>query len=451
MRASTVVSQAPHAPAGSNRLGARTVVVWAVANSLAGLAIGAGIRLFGGPDVVSRGVIPMSVIFANVIGFTAVLAVRFVLPRYTGFPGYVRIPLAIVSLVAGGVFGSALAILSSPLIVLYQMRYALMVVTVNGVLAVAVGLATYTYEQMRRQIEIGAVERARFDREMGLAREIQMDLLPKAFPRVAGLDVFGFTVPARQVGGDCYDVIDLEDGRLAITIGDVSGKGIPAAILMANVQAAVRALSESSVAATALMDRVNRIVCSSTDDGVFITFFYCVLDAATGDITYVNAGHNPPLILRADGTREPLTVGGLVVGVLPGAKYEEGRAALRPGDGLVLFTDGITEATNPRDEMFGDARLEEIVTRHRALSAREIEEQVYTSVKDFAGGAAQADDLTMVVVKLAGDAATTETGGGSDSPQEAKGGPSAARGVPHAGTLRGPAEADRHDSRGTVH
>lgn len=432
------------AAVGPRRLDARTMWLWALANSVAGLCIGAAIRLFAGGDVVSRALVPMSVVFANVVGFAAMLTVRFVLPRYSGFPASVRIPLAVVSLVAGGVFGSALAILINPLIVFYQMRYALMIVTVNGVLALAVGLVTYTYEQMRRQIEAAAVVRARFEQEMSLAREIQMDLLPKAFPKIPGLDVFGFTVPARQVGGDCYDVIDLGHGKLAITIGDVSGKGTPAAILMANVQALVRALTETGVPAGTLMERVNRIVCASTDDGVFITFFYCVLDSGTGALTYVNAGHNPPFILRADGTREELTDGGLIIGIVPGTRYEEGRAALSPGDGLVLFTDGITEATNASDEMFGEGRLEEVITRHRGRTAREIEERVYTSVMSFADGAPQADDLTMVVVKMAGDPIGVDPSGGSDSPQEAKGGPSAARGVSHRGTLRGPAEANPH-------
>jgi hypothetical protein len=427
---------------GPRRLEARTVWLWALANSVAGLGIGAAIRLFAGGDVVSRALVPMSVVFANVVGFAAMLTVRFVLPRYSGFPTSVRIPLAVVSLIAGGVFGSAVAILINPLIVFYQMRYALMIVTVNGVLALAVGLVTYTYEQMRRQIEAAAVVRARFEQEMSLAREIQMDLLPKTYPKIPGLDIFGFTVPARHVGGDCYDVIDLDHGKLAITIGDVSGKGTPAAILMANVQASVRALSETGMPAGTLMERVNRIVCASTDDDVFITFFYCVLDSLTGALTYVNAGHNPPFILRADGTKQELTDGGLIIGVVPGARYEEGFAALGPGDGLVLFTDGVTEATNASDEMYGEDRLDEVITRHRGRTAREIEERVYTSVTSFADGAAQADDLTMVVVKIAGGTTVADPSGGSDSPQEAKGGSSAARGVPHRGTLRGPAEAN---------
>jgi len=437
----------PHATSGPGeargprRLEARTVWLWALANSVAGLGIGTAIRLFAGRDVVSPALVPMSVVFANVVGFTAMLTVRFVLPRYTGFPAVLRIPLAVVSLIAGSVFGSALAILINPLVVFYQMRFALMIVTVNGVLALAVGLVTYTYEQMRRQIEAAAVVRARLEQEMSLAREIQMGLLPKAFPKIPGLDIFGFTVPSRHVGGDCYDVIDLGHGRLAITIGDVSGKGTPAAILMANVQASVRALAETGMPESLLIERVNRIVCSSTDDGVFITFFYCVLDANSGELSYVNAGHNPPFTLRSDGTRVELTKGGLVLGFTPNARYEEGRATVGPGGGLVLFTDGITEAANAEGEMFGDERFRDVVVRHRGRPAREIEERVYSSVTRFADGAPQTDDLTMVVVKMAGATVATDAGNSSDSPREATGGPSAARGAPERGSLRGPAEA----------
>jgi len=425
------------------RLEARAVALWALANSLAGLGIGTAIGFFAEGATVSAGsLIAMSVVFANVVGFAAVLVARFVLPRYSGFPAYVRVPMAVVTLIAGGVLGSALAILVNPIVVFYQMRLAFMVVTVNGVLALVVGLVTYTYEQMRKQIEHEATERGRLEHEMTVARDIQMELLPKSFPKIDGLDIFAFTVPARHVGGDCYDVIDIGDGRLAITIGDVSGKGTPAAILMANVQAAVRALSESGVPSGTLIERVNRLVHGYTEDSVFITFFYCVLDTKTGDLTYVNAGHNPPWIMRRDGTCDQLMEGGLVIGVMPGVLYEEGHTRLAPGDDLVLYTDGITEATNGDDEMFGEERLERLLMEHRHASAREIEEYVYTSIKDFAAGASQSDDLTMVVVKIAsGEEPEDGSYVDPDSSQEAKGGSSAARGAPDTGALRGPAEA----------
>jgi len=427
-------------------LEARTAGLWALSNTFAGLVIGLAIRWIAGPSLSAGALVPVSIVFANVVGFAAVLAVRFVLPRYSGFPAYVRIPMAVVTLIAGGVFGSALAILFYPLAVYYQMRYALMVVCINGSLALIVGLITYTYEQMKAQIEREASARGRLEHEMNVARDIQTELLPKTFPKIDGLDIFAFSVPARHVGGDCYDVIDVGDGRLAITIGDVAGKGTPAAILMANVQAAVRALSESGVPAGLLIERVNKLVHGYTEAGVFITFCYCILDTKTGDLTYVNAGHNPPCVLRRGGQKEYLDRGGLIIGAVPGSTYEEGRLTMGSGDDLVLYTDGITEARNPSEEMFGEDRLEALLFECRHMTAREIEERVYTSVKDFAAGASQSDDLTMVVVKMTGGAVADRRSEEPTVPRQAEGGPSAARGAPVTGDLRGPAAADEEGS-----
>ncbi|MFH1502084.1 MAG: PP2C family protein-serine/threonine phosphatase [Candidatus Eisenbacteria bacterium] len=424
-----------------SRLGGRTIGLWALANTVAGLVIGTGILIFSKGEAINSSIVLMSVIFANVVGFTAVVTVRFVLPRYSGFPAYVRVPLALATLLGGGVLGSGLAMLINPILILYQVRLALMVVTVNGFLALVVGALTYAYEYLRGQIEDESSARARLEREMEVARDIQMELLPKTFPNVPGLDMFAFSVPARHVGGDCYDIIELGDGHLAITIGDVAGKGTPAAILMANVQSAVRALSESGVPAASLIEKVNSLVHRSTEDSGFITFFYCVLNTKTGHLRYVNAGHNPPCVLRADGRKDYLERGGVVIGIMAGMTYEEGETSLGSGDDLVLYTDGITEATNPRDEMYGEERLEEVLAAHRHESAREIEERVYSNVKDFTEGAAQADDLTMVVVKMVDMPVERRSLPDDESPRMAEGGPSAARGAPATGDLRGPAEA----------
>ena len=433
------------------KLSGRTVGLWIASSTVAGLGIGAGILLFAGGQAASGSLMLMSVVFANVVGFVALLTVRFVLPRYSGLPAYVRFPLAVATLLGGGVLGSGLALLVNPLVVLYQVRLALMVVTLNGVLALVVGALTYVYEYMRSRIEDEAAARGRLEHEMNVARDIQMELLPKTFPNISGLDVFGFTVPARHVGGDCYDVIDVGDGRLAITIGDVSGKGTPAAILMANMQAAVRALSESGVPPARLIEKANGLVHKFTEDSVFVTFFYGVLDTRSGRLDYVNAGHNPPCVLRRDGNKEYLDRGGIVVGIMPEASYEEGTIELGAGDDLVLYTDGITEAANTDDEMFGEARLEAALTEYRHGSAREIEERVYSRIKDFTAGAAQTDDLTMVIVKMTAGSAEEESVPEAESPRQAEGGPSAARGAPATGDLRGPAVAaasEAQDSAG---
>ncbi len=430
------------------RLSLKEFVVWALAASAAGLLIGLAIRFFSGAEGNSaRALVPMSIVFANVTVLTAVATVKLVLPRMGGFRAYVRLPLAIIMLLAGGVVGSAIAILVNPLVVVYQMENAVMVTTINAVVALAVGLVVFMYEQMRQQIENAVAERSRLEHEMSIARRIQTELLPKQFPKPAGWDIFGFSVPARHVGGDCYDIIELDEGKLAITIGDVSGKGAPAAILMANVQAAVRALAESGVPAPRLVERVNRLVHGYTEDSVFVTFFYAVLDTRTRELTYVNAGHNPPCVLRADGRREYLDKGGLVVGVMPGVTYEQGSVRMETGDDLVLYTDGVTEAMNGQEEMFGEERLEELLVAHRHRSARDIEEHVYTGIRDFAAGAAQADDLTMVIVKHhdGSDPSDQENSEkaypSSDSPREAMGGSSAAQGASYPDRLGGPATA----------
>jgi len=432
----------------SRRLSLKGVLLWALAASAAGFGIGLAIRLFSGSEGgAARSLVLMSVVFANVAVFTALMTVKFVLPKMTGFPAYVRIPLAIVMLIAGGVIGSGIAILVNPLIVLYQMDKAVMVTTINAAVALVVGLMTYMYEQMKLQVEHAVAERSKLEYEMNIARRIQTELLPTQFPKPPGWDIFGFSVPAKQVGGDCYDVIELDGGKLAITIGDVSGKGAPAAILMANVQAAVRALAESGVPASQLVGRVNTLVHGYTADSVFVTFFYAVLDTRTQQITYVNAGHNPPCVLRAGGTREYLDKGGLVIGVMPGITYEEGTVSLGIGDDLVLYTDGVTEAMNGSEEMFGEERLEDLLVAHRHRSARDIEEHVYTEIRDFAAGAPQADDLTMVVVKRFDENTPSHRENNekalssSDSPREATGGFSAAQGASDSDRLGGPATA----------
>ncbi len=432
----------------SRRLNLRGVLLWALAASAAGTGIGLAIRFFSGAEGgAARSLVLMSVVFANVAVFTTIITVKLVLPRVSGFPAYVRIPLAIVMLIAGGVIGSGIAILVNPLIVLYQMENAVMVTTINAAVALVVGLMTYMYDQMRAQVENAVAEWSKLEHEMNIARRIQTELLPKQFPKPPGWDIFGFSVPAKHVGGDCYDVIELDGGRLAITIGDVSGKGTPAAILMANVQAAVRALAESGVPAVQLVGRVNTLVHGYTADNVFVTFFYAVLDTRTQVVTYVNAGHNPPCVLRANGDREYLDKGGLVVGVIPGIEYEEGAVTLCAGDDLVLYTDGVTEAMNGEEEMFGEERLEDLLVAHRHKSARDIEEHVYTEIRDFAAGAAQADDLTMVIVKRFDENApvdldnTRRAYSSSGSPREAIGGSSAAQGVSDSDRLGGPASA----------
>jgi sigma-B regulation protein RsbU (phosphoserine phosphatase) len=230
------------------------------------------------------------------------------------------------------------------------------------------------------------------------ARQIQQTLLPREMPRVAGLDVSGMWQPARTMGGDYYDLIELQETELAICIGDVAGKGMPAALTMSGLQAAVRASASNSP--RDLCERVRRVVVSSLSGGRFVTFFYATVDTAAMKLRWCNAGHNAPILARADGSLVRLSEGGPAFSRLfRDAKYEEREIALTHGDRLVLFTDGVSEAADATGEQFGESRIEELVTASRDLGASELQRTIFEAASGFSGGEVE-DDLTLVVVRL---------------------------------------------------
>lgn len=237
-------------------------------------------------------------------------------------------------------------------------------------------------------------------RELDEAREIQAGLLPRSLPRLTGLDLAAHWQPAREVAGDYYDVVPLGDGRVALCIADVTGKGMPAALLMSNLQATVKTFAGTAESPDALCRRVNRIMAANMAPGRFITFFYGVLDAASRTLAYTNAGHNPPLLLRTDGTCEALETGGLLLGAFPEAEYAQARVELRSGDRLVLFTDGLVEAENATRELYGDDRLIETLRRHASDSAEELQRRILAAASEHCGGEFQ-DDATLIVVAVA--------------------------------------------------
>ncbi len=249
------------------------------------------------------------------------------------------------------------------------------------------------------------IEKEKLEEELRLARDIQERLLPQELPAFAGLDLAGLALPSRFVAGDYFDLLPLDEDRLLFAVADVSGKGMPASLLMANLQACLHVLRGSLAAASldlaAATGRVNNVIHRNTGLTVFITFFWGIFDRRDGQVRYVNAGHNPPLLVRADGSAERLEEGGVLLGVLPDAPYAEGAAALGAGDTLVLFTDGVTEAwsaTDPDDE-YGEGRLLETVRAHAAGSAQDILGAVRTDVGRFTDGGPLDDDLTLVVLK----------------------------------------------------
>lgn len=271
--------------------------------------------------------------------------------------------------------------------------------------AIQTGLALEN-SRLTEAIANEAAQKERLNRELEIAREVQERLFPQELPIVDGLEYYGACRPALGVGGDYYDFIELEDGKLGIAIGDVSGKGIGASLMMASLQAALRGQAiHSGNDLAGLMERVNKLVYDTSTTNRYATFFHAQYDPKTRKLTYVNAGHNPPYILRRSSLGIEvieLKEGGAVVGMLPPmlVNYSQGEVELKPGDVLVGFTDGISEAMNPKEEEWGeDAVLEEMKTLD-GLSCQEILEHIVAAADKFADGAKQHDDMTMIVLKV---------------------------------------------------
>ena len=260
-----------------------------------------------------------------------------------------------------------------------------------SLLTVFANVAAIRIEQARL-LEVEIAE-ATLLRDMEQAAELQRKLLPGAAPAIDGYALEGYNLPCRTVGGDYYDFVPYSDGRMAILVGDVSGKGMPAALLMSSLQTAVHLLAEESPAPLAMVNRLNRLLCAKKLGNRFITFFFGVLDPATGTLEYVNAGHNPPLLLRANGALEELGATGLILGILPQATYTSDSTQLQAGDRLVLFSDGITEAAPPHDldNEYGEARLTQLARERSPMEA------ISTSVLTWCAGETT-DDLTLVIV-----------------------------------------------------
>lgn len=236
--------------------------------------------------------------------------------------------------------------------------------------------------------------------EMDIAAEIQRDLLPRKAPRIPGYEILGHSIPAEQVGGDYFDYLPLEDGRLGLAIGDVSGKGMPAALYMAVCRGLLHALAGKHNEPHAAIADLNAIACKDSTSPVFITLFYSVLDPDTGILQYCSGGHNLPVLIRADGRVFALRRSdGMLVGIMPNIRYTSDSITLAPGDTLVLYTDGVTEAENPRRELFGERQLESVLTGCANLTADEIIQRVTSSVTDFVGAHPQSDDITVVVLR----------------------------------------------------
>ena len=229
------------------------------------------------------------------------------------------------------------------------------------------------------------------------AKSMQQILLPKSIPQLPGFEITGLWQPAKSVGGDYFDVLQLGAGRVGLCIADVAGKGMPAALLMANLQAAVKGSATRDAAPSAVCERVKQIVSGNLAGGKFISFFYGVLDEPTRTLTYCNAGHNPPIVARSGASIERLMTGGpAICRLFQDAVHQQGTIELQPGDRVVLFTDGVSEARRGEDE-FGEDRLIEFIIAHRGLSAHDLESRILSRLGEYTAGDFS-DDVTMVIV-----------------------------------------------------
>jgi sigma-B regulation protein RsbU (phosphoserine phosphatase) len=252
-------------------------------------------------------------------------------------------------------------------------------------------------------------EQERLKRELEIARMVQMGSFPVLPDNIHNLDMVATCIPALTVGGDYYDFISLRPGKLAIALGDVSGKGISAALIMSSLQASLRSLASDDEGHMGdLVSSVNKLLCRSTDSGKFATFFYCLYDEGAGTLTYVNAGHEPPLLLhrgKSNGAQAPSSLlrpfkGGMVLGVMEGSTYEQETISLSRGDLLVGYTDGVTEARNSTQDEYGEQRVISLVTENSHLSAGELQQLIIEDIRNFVGGARQHDDITLLVIKV---------------------------------------------------
>ena len=240
--------------------------------------------------------------------------------------------------------------------------------------------------------------------DLTVAREIQHAILPRSFKLKMEdadlVDIYASMVAAKDVGGDFYEFFPIDDHRIGFTIADVSGKGVPAAIFMAVSRTLLKATGMRDVASNVCIQMVNDMLCGESVESMFVTVFYGIYDLKTGEIDFTNAGHNPPYILHADGTVELLkSECNLVLGAIEGMTFKNESLRLNPGDALVMYTDGVTEAENKDHEQFGEARLEAALAELKGAESKQIVDTVNAKVKEFVAGAAQSDDITQLVIR----------------------------------------------------
>lgn len=242
-------------------------------------------------------------------------------------------------------------------------------------------------------------EKKRFEREFATAREVQLALLPTTFVQPAHFEVSAHSLPCRYVGGDFYDLLTLEDGRAVLILGDVSGKGISAALIASMAQGVIYAQLNSGLSLPEVLTSLNRVLVQKSNANRFITLF-CALIAPDGTFSFVNAGHNPAILVRANRETELLSTGSMLLGAFDFAEYHSQKTKLEPNDVLVVFSDGVTEAVDTTNQLFGDRRLEQLVRESVGLSAKDIKDRIEREVLEFTRGLPQGDDITLIALKM---------------------------------------------------
>jgi phosphoserine phosphatase RsbU/P len=280
-------------------------------------------------------------------------------------------------------------------------------VAVPMILANAVGMLIFavmignlvTERKTKTERDTYEQELERKSAELGVAREIQMSLLPATLPDVPGIELAARGIPAKEIGGDFYDVVMLPGQKTGLIIADVSGKGVPAALFMAVSRTVLRATAAWHTRPHDAIRDANAMIAADAGSGMFVTLFFGVYDAQVRQLTYVNAGHNPPILFRHNGLTEELPGTGIALGVLEETEYDERSVSLSPGDLLVLYTDGVTEAVNATDEQFGTERLVDTVRAMQGKTAADVLERIVERVSSFSGPTPQYDDVTLMILR----------------------------------------------------
>jgi sigma-B regulation protein RsbU (phosphoserine phosphatase) len=276
-----------------------------------------------------------------------------------------------------------------------RFRYGYEDITLLGVLANQMVIAMNNARLYQESLE-----KQKLEEELELGRQIQLALLPKVCPKGELFEFSAFIQPARQVGGDYYDFLEIEEGQVGIAIADATGKGIPAAMLISLVHASLRAEVKNRLCPSRVMANINQLIFSSTSSEKFATMFYGELDPQSRKLIYCNAGHNYPVVIHQDGRVELLDTGGLILGAFQEAIYERGEVLLQRNDTIFFYSDGLTENFNDKDEEFGEKRVLDLLLKNRSLDPERLKEKVIEEATNFTGGIPPYDDFTIVVLKI---------------------------------------------------